>query len=311
MKLTTLLGAIGFAVLNGVAAFAQSGTVHFDRKIETDHVNWDPLYSVYLPAGYETGERFYPVIYLLPGGGEQTHNDWFIRGRAAETLDRLIESGEMPPAIVVSPDPRRTNRPEFNTYYLDDSDGTELWETMFFADFVPEIESRYRVLEGEEFRGAVGISMGGYAALIYTYRHPEFFSAVAAMSPAIRTDDQILEMDQPGWDRRYGQTWGVGLEGQARLHERYYADSVFRKIEETQGADERPATSILIDTGADDVFFEGSVLLHRLLRTPGPDERTLESSHRFMIREGGHDWEYWRAGLPEALRFVGTAFENE
>lgn len=306
----SLKGAIaGLSLVCSFSAFAQSGTVLFDQAVETDNLSWDPLYSVYLPAGYDQGERSYPIIYLMPGGAGQTHRDWFVRGDAAETLDRLIADGEIPPVIAVSPDPRRTTRPEFNTYYLDDSDGSELWETMFFSDFVTEIEERYRVLEDEGFRSAVGLSMGGYSGLIYSYRHPDFFAAVAALSPAIRTDEQILAMDQPGWDRRYGQTWGVGFEGEERLHDRYYDDSVFRQIELSEGAPH--STELYIDTGADDVFFEGSVQLHRMLRSQGADERTLQSSHRFMIREGGHDWEYWRTGLPEALRFVTGVMQSQ
>lgn len=300
----------GFLIAFATAAAGQGGTVLFDQSVESDHVSWDVLYSVYLPAGYNAGERYYPIVYLMPGGAEQTHNDWFVRGGAAETLDRLIETGEIPPVIAVSPDPRRTNRPEFNTYYLDDSDGSEKWETMFFEEFVPHVENQWRVLDDDHFRSAIGLSMGGYGALIYSYRNPEFFSAVAALSPAIRTDEQILAMDQPGWDRRYGQTWGVGLTGEERLHERYYEDSVFSQIEASKAEGQQNPTEILIDTGADDIFFEGSVLLHQLLRSQGEDERTLLSSHRFMIREGGHDWEYWRTGLPEALEFVTGVMEN-
>ena len=203
-----LLGAVG-GLLATIATFgsadaqsADRGTVLFDQSVETETVTWDPQYSVYLPAGYDQGERAYPIIYLLPGGAGQTHRDWFLAGGAAETLDRMIADGEIPPVVVISPDPRRTNRPEFNTYYLDDSDGSERWETMFFEDFVPQVEDRYNVLPEQQFRAAVGISMGGYGGLIYAFRHPDFLQAVAAIAPAIRTDEQILAMDQPGWDRR-------------------------------------------------------------------------------------------------------------
>lgn len=176
---------------------------------------------------------------------------------------------------------------------------------------MPQVENRYRTLGEGKFRSAIGLSMGGYGSLIYAYRHEGLFAAVAALSPAIRTDAQILEMNQAGWDRRYGQTWGVGHEGEARLHDRYYADSVFRQIEDFTAAKRTLSTKLLIDTGADDVFFEGSVLLHRLLRSQGADERTLLSTHRFMVREGGHNWAYWQSGLPEALRFVSSVMERQ
>ena len=299
---------VGITFANCNIAFAENGQVLFDQSIKSDLVSWNPLYSVYLPAGYDTGERKYPVIYLLPGGAGQTHNDWFTRGGAAETLDRMIEAREIPPVVVVSPDPRRTNNLKFNTYYLDDSDGSEKYETMFFEDFVPAVEKRFRVLDDAKFRSTVGLSMGAYGALIYSYRKPGFFAAVAALSPAIRTDEQILSMNQAGWDRRYGQTWGVGLEGEGRLHDRYYADNVFRQIEKS--ADSPAPAKFYIDTGADDIFFEGSVLLHKMLRKQGKAERTLLSSHIFLVREGGHNWSYWESGLPGALKFVTSAMMN-
>src|SRR5690606_19474755 len=167
-RLVKIIVALGMSLVGTAATSAQSGSVYFDQSVESDHVSWTPLYSVYLPAGYNEGERKYPVVYILPGGAGGTHNDWFVHGNAAETLDRMIASGEIPPLIVVSPDPRRTNRPEFNTYYLDDSDGSERWETMFFEDFVPTVEKRYRVLEESGTRAAIGLSMGGYGALIYS-----------------------------------------------------------------------------------------------------------------------------------------------
>lgn len=310
---TTLRGAVaglGLALAAAFTAHAQSGSVLFDQTVETAHVSWDPLYSVYLPHGYESGERSYPIVYLLPGGAGMTHRDWFLAGGAAETLDRMIAEGEIPPVVVVSPDPRRLNRPEFNTYYLDDADGSERWETMFFEDFLPQVEQRYRVLAERQFRAIVGVSMGGYGGLIYAFRQPDVFAAVGALAPAIRTDAQIVEMNQAGWDRRYGQTWGVGLEGEARLSQRYYSDSVFWQIEQALAAGSLPRTQIMIDTGSNDIFFDGSVLLHQMLRSEGTSERTLSSAHRFRIGEGGHDWPYFRSAFPEAMRFVTNVMMN-
>ena len=44
---------------------------------------------VYTPAGYETSDREYPVLYLLHGmGGDE--EAWLATGRAAEIMDNLI-----------------------------------------------------------------------------------------------------------------------------------------------------------------------------------------------------------------------------
>lgn len=312
MKFKFAAAAIAAVIAVAWAPLTQAqerGTVAFDQEVETEAVTWTPLYSVYLPPSYEDNDRSYPVIYMLPGGAGQTHRDWFLKGAAAETFDDLIASGEVPPFIAVSPDPRRTPQPEFNTYFLNDSDGVIRYEDMFMTDLISHVESTYRALPEEQYRGVIGLSMGGFAALAYSLKYPETFIAAAALSPAIRSDDQILAMNQAGWDRRYGLIWGEGLEGSARLNDKYRADNVFAMIEE---ADETKlsATKLFIDTGADDVFFEGSVHLHNLLRSEGTTERTFASDHRFMVREGGHDWTYWRTGLPEAVRFVTSVMQD-
>ena len=59
--------------------------------------------SIYTPPGYETsGDRRYPVLYLLHGmGGDE--EAWLTQGRAAQILDNLIAEGAVEPMIVVMP----------------------------------------------------------------------------------------------------------------------------------------------------------------------------------------------------------------
>jgi enterochelin esterase-like enzyme len=38
--------------------------------------------------------------------------------------------------------------------------------------------------------------------------------------------------------------------------------------------------------------------------------RKKEIPHEFRTRDGGHNWTYWRASLPEVLRFVSDAFHQ-
>ncbi len=56
--------------------------------------------TVYTPAGYEKGNKRYPVFYLLHGmGGDE--NAWSELGRATQILDNLIAQGKAEPMIVV------------------------------------------------------------------------------------------------------------------------------------------------------------------------------------------------------------------
>ena len=76
------------------------------------------------------------------------------------------------------------------------------YETFFFTEFLPYIESTYRVIGNKENRAVAGLSMGGGGATVYGQKHPELFNSVYAMSalmdipqrdaaPSQRPDDKM------------------------------------------------------------------------------------------------------------------------
>ena len=75
---------------------------------------------VYLPAGYDPEEQ-YDVLILVPGAGHNVHswikgihriNNQITRITGAELLDRMIESGVIPPMIVVAAEYYLSGTPE-------------------------------------------------------------------------------------------------------------------------------------------------------------------------------------------------------
>lgn len=282
------------------ARAASAGHVEERQSVRSVVLGKDVRYSIYLPPDYESGKRFYPILYLLHGGESGTDTDWFRFARIDVLLDRLIGDGRLPSLIVVSPNGQRDEVNINNTYYMNDADGLFRWEDMFFQDFMPAIEGRYRVMGGRGGRAIAGLSMGGYGALAYSMRHPRMFFGAAALSAAFRTDAQIVTMDQPGYDRRYGKAWGIGLKGDARLNSYYRAYSVLDMVDELP-ADNIRSTPFYIDCGAEDRFFDGNAILHEKLRDKGV-------AHQFIIRPGVHNWDYWISGSEGALLFLAKAF---
>lgn len=59
--------------------------------------------QVYLPAGYDSTQDSYPVLYLINGGGTDD-TAWTGGGNMQEIMDELIVSGTAKPMIVVMPD---------------------------------------------------------------------------------------------------------------------------------------------------------------------------------------------------------------
>ena len=296
------LATVAVLAMSAISVADERGEVVTGLSFKSDILDKDVGYTVYFPPGYDDDDRVYPVIYLMHGGGDGKDYDWYQFGGADRTFDEMINSGEVPPFIAITPDGRRNEENLNNTYYMNDADGVFRWEDMFIEEFIPYTEREYPLIATKESRAIAGLSMGGYAALAYSLRHPELFSGAVALSAAFRTDPQIVEMDQAGYDRRYGMAWGLGLEGEARLNDAYRAYSVLDLVD-TVPAEEIGRTKYYVDNGADDSFFDGNVVLHQKLRDLGIE-------HRFMIREGDHEWVYWRTGLPEGIRFLGAIFRR-
>ena len=58
-----------------------------------------------------------------------------------------------------------------------------------------------------------------------------------------------------------------------------------------------------IDCGDDDFLFEGNSLVHiSMMKKKIP--------HEYRVRDGAHNWTYWRQSLPEVLKFVSAAFHQ-
>src|SRR6266496_4529530 len=60
----------------------------------------DVAYNVYLPAGYASTAKRYPVIYLLHGRGDSMSAWTQVKGK----LDEMIAAGTIPATIAIMPD---------------------------------------------------------------------------------------------------------------------------------------------------------------------------------------------------------------
>jgi enterochelin esterase-like enzyme len=136
---------------------------------------------VYLPPGYDEGDERYPVVYLLTGftgRGTILLNDSAFEETIQERLDRLIQTGQVQPLIVVMPDC-------FTRYggsqYLNSS-ATGRYEDYLIEEVVPFIDRHYRTRAEAGYRAVAGKSSGGYGAVIQAMRHPDIFGALACHS---------------------------------------------------------------------------------------------------------------------------------
>ncbi|HYE57305.1 MAG TPA: alpha/beta hydrolase family protein [Rhodothermales bacterium] len=251
-------------------------------------------YTIYLPPGYETSQRAYPVVYLLHG---YTDDDtaWIQFGEADRIADAALAAGEIPPMILVMPDGGLS-------WFINDHGGRVRWEDMFVEEFIPHVETTYRVRRQRQYRGISGESMGGYGALALALRHPDLFVAVAAFGSALRTDDEMSAIPQDRYDEVFGPVYGRGLSGAARFTDHWRRYSAL-DLALTLPAETLRRLRYYLDCGDDDHLGIGNATLHIRLKQRG-------IPHEYRMRDGGHTWSYWRSALPAGLRFLGESFRK-
>ncbi len=142
---------------------------------------------IYTPPGYDTYDHRtrYPVLYLLHGYGGD-HN--YYRGLygLAETMDEMINSGEIEPMIIVMPDASNGLGGGFYTNSPDAGYPNPSFAGLY-ADFITDevidsIDFHYKTIADRRYRGIAGHSMGGYGAVKLAMERNDLFGSAASMS---------------------------------------------------------------------------------------------------------------------------------
>jgi enterochelin esterase-like enzyme len=296
MKLNVIKLAVVMACCLQISfSFAQRGTVLEERTVNSSILGRPVKYSVYLPADYQGSQRTYPVVYLLHGYTDD-HTGWVQFGEVNRYADKAIQDGLIPPMIIVMPNGD-------SSFYINSYDGKEKYEDFFIKEFMPAIEKDYRIKAQKKYRGVAGLSMGGYGTLIYALKYPDLFAAAAPLSAAVFDDAAATTMADNRWEATFGQLFGRGLKGKDRLSQAWNSNSIL-KIVESKSADDLKKVRYWIDCGDDDFLSRGNSLLHVALIDKGVP-------HEYRVRDGAHNWTYWRTGIVDALAFIGDSFRQK
>ncbi len=242
-------------------------------------------YAVQLPPSYATAAtRRYPVVYALHGLFESP-GFWERRG-LSPMLEALWQKGDVPETVVVAVDGD-------NSFFVDGPAGR--WEQMMSRDLVAHVESTYRVIPGRAGRAALGISMGGYAALRMALAHPDLFRAVATHSAMLLEKIPTAEEGAGRWHlSAFHKVFGDPIDAALWTANDPLALAV--------KADPKAAPALYFDCGTEDRYglFAGNRELHRRLEARGV-------AHEFGLYPGDHGYEYVHTVLDRSLRFLGRA----
>jgi S-formylglutathione hydrolase FrmB len=260
-------------------------------------LNRELRYGIYLPPSYEmSGTRRYPVLYFLHGLGENEMR-WSTRGEGDLILDQMIAGkgiGEFIVAVPVS---------SSNGFYTNVRNGSAPWEDALVKEFIPMIESTYRVNATRATRGISGISMGGYGALKVAMKHPEMFGSVSAHSAALVPD---FETATPIVKAYLGLAETIyGLAVNAAKPDFSYWDAN-NPLELAKDTNKLKGMKIYFDCGTEDMygFFAGHKALDDVLTR-------AKYPHTAELHPGPHGWNFARQHMQESLLFHWNAFAEK
>jgi enterochelin esterase-like enzyme len=146
-------------------------------------------FYVYLPPGYASTERRYPVLYLLHGNSQPASA--FLDIGLQRELDRLIARHAIPPLIAVM---------------IQGGPGSNNWRdigAMHYESYVLEVQElidrTLPTIAARDARAIAGDSMGGYGAMNVALGNPFRFGVVESwlgffdgLAPELRADRPII-----------------------------------------------------------------------------------------------------------------------
>ena len=276
-------------ILLPVLTFAQTGKVFDNLSMKSEILNMDRKYAIYLPPDYETSQRSYPVLYLLHGGGDD-QTGWVQFGEVKYIADKTIKKGKATPMIIVMPDASSGKRG-----YTNDAKGEWRYEDFFFEEFMPFVEKTYRIKSEKRYRAIAGLSMGGGGTYYYALHRPDLFRTACPLSASARP------LNKEGV-KSYMKRRGMADASEKQVEDwlkKYNIHEIIKNMPE----DKKKSVRWYIDCGDDDFLYEGNSLVHIAMRKN-------DIPHEFRIRDGKHDWTYWRHFLYDVLNFISIGFHQ-
>ena len=261
-------------------------------RIVTDSIQSSVLgatvkYNVYLPSDFEQSQDLLPVVYLLHGLTD-TYTAWEQKGGMKDITDELIGSGEACPMVIIMPN---AGGPDVNNIWNGyfNMPGWS-YEDFFFNELMPTAEKKYRCIGDKEHRAVMGLSMGGGGSIGYSQRHPDKFSSCYAMSPWLNSGN-----GRPGPN---GEKTKMFYTAEA-VHE--HSALTFMDNADDATKEQLRTVKWFLDCGDDDGLLNDTFEFYKKMWA-------ARIKTEFRVRNGVHNWEYWRASLRQSLPFASRNF---
>jgi enterochelin esterase-like enzyme len=243
-------------------------------QMESKYLHRTNSVIVYLPPGYDGSKDKYPVLYLLHGNPGKAA-DWFVKGKADQTADKLIASGQIHPLIIVAANCWGLKGWRDRTEFLNATDGSISVEDYVVKELVPYIDDHFRTIRSANARALGGNSSGGYGAVNIGGRHTDMFHILVSHSGFFDPRDEgdfarhMLGPDGPAWDLN-------------------------NPIKQVKNWRDKKSLHVYMDVGEDDDSLPENRQLAREMDHYGID---------YVLRtfKGLHEWPMWRQRFPVSI----------
>jgi predicted alpha/beta superfamily hydrolase len=192
---------------------------------------------VYLPEAYlNEPHRRFPIFYLHDGQNLFDDLTSYVPGhswQAHTTADRLTESGEIEPVILVGVANTGLRRMAEYTPTRDFKLGggeARSYARLLIEELKPFVDRAYRTKAGPGTTAVGGSSLGGLVSLFLGFEYPNIFGKIAVMSPSIWWNNRsILSFVEAPFTRPELRIWlDMGMsEGAKHLRD---TDHLFRLL---------------------------------------------------------------------------------
>jgi len=230
---------------------------------------------VYLPKGYASSARRYPVLYLLHGFPGRPLA--FIETVQMGVVDDVFTTRRHEPVILVMP--FGSTGTFTDEEWVNGVGAGNQWGTFVSRDLVRYVDAHYRTIATPRGRALGGLSEGGYGAINIALHHPREFSVVESWSGYQRPD-------------KLRSIFGTRLE-------LLPANDPQRLARRDAPLLRRLHTYIWFYSGSTDPLHVQNAAFARELTTLG-------IAHTYRLVYGGHNWALWRDNAKLAYRAAAT-----
>jgi len=227
-------------------------------------------YRVILPAAMSPNAKF-PVVYLLHGGGGN-YRDWSNYSDVAQYAARGL--------ILVMPEGE-------SSYYVNAVDRPQdRFEDYITKDLIAEVEARFPVAPGRANRAIVGISMGGFGAVVLSLKHPDLFEFVGGLSSAIDVPSRPFSIKRVGQYREHRAIFGP-WGGRSRRDNNPFVLA--------ENVDPQGVPFLFLSCGEQEGLLPANKRFAAILKKRG-------FKYEFHSGAGGHDWNQWNSRIPDLFQ---------